>query len=964
MVTDRSDERSGSDAADQGERDGGRLPLARRGFLAAQSLALAGAAASGGVSAAPPSGDSGVENTVAVSPGDRTDLAVSDQLFGRLCEHYEEGTIYPGVYSEHVKNNSFYPRSWSEEDYFGPKTFFDPASIPRREGVPFPWEPVEGSGGSVGFELGEGGVAATETTGFQRVTLDGGRGGIGQKVVLPDFRTLGYDLSVSVRGAGVETVTVALKPLREPSEDTFEVGETLATADVDVTGEWEREEVTLELDSAAGDPYVAGAIANVDTPYGEYYLEFTAGGSGHVDLDWVMLAADDAVRGKFNPSTVELMRDQDATWLKWPGGNFTSQYNWRDGVGPLAERESRFNHAWGGVDPNYFGTDEYLELCEVADLTPHITVGWWDYPPAWASERQILPADAADWVEYCNGEVGDDTADEGTYQLDFVVGDPETELGESDDDFYGRQERLVQYAHAERDAVLDRDTWINSLPEDVRDAVTADPIEVEDGTASVSVTVTEGEELTLSLVGYTLPDGEFSFETADEQTVVGSSTATLGAGEHTLEIDVPRASMADLRAEHGHPETYDVEYWGVGNEVYGPWQRGSTADPAEYAAGSDERIGFDAYADAMREADDSITVYASGMDPMYEEANLPDPDEWNSTLFDLAGDRLDGLNVHRYNWGIESQEERDAWYEANEAGPVEYNEVLIMFPTQFGVLMEELGTEALDYGLDDFEINVSEYGLFPTVDAGAPYPGPETMPGGSYIAGMLNAFIRHSEFVRAASQTWVPVRMFPPAFVDFPSDPNPLAPAGAVFGLYSEMFRGDAEWHAVGVETTGAGRTIPETGPRIRRMEDVPYVDAAAMRAAGDGDLCVFATNRNLWESSSVTLSVGDEYAGESVIAVRMRTTSDERPLPHLFGTSWTEPTNYETVTEELSVGDDGSVTLDLDPASVARLYVGDASGAAYDVTDDGVWHGLDAPVGSGGGRASLRSDGPRVGGE
>ena len=913
--------------------------FSRRGFLAAQSLALAGTAASGNATAAPPSGDGdGVENTVSVSPGDRTDRPVSDQLFGRLCEHYEEGTIYPGVYSEHVKNNSFYPRTWSEEEFFGPSTFYAPSAIEQREGVPFPWEPVGGPG--VSFELGEGGVAATGTTGYQRVGLDGGRGGIAQKIVLPDFRTLGYDLSFSARGEGVGTVRVALKALREPSEGSFEVGETLATADVPVSGEWERNEVRLELSSAAGDQYVAGAVADVDTPYGEYYLEFASEGSGRVDLDWVMLAADDAIRGKFNPSTVELMRDQDATWLKWPGGNFTSQYNWRDGVGPLAERESRFNHAWGGVDPNYFGTDEYLELCEVADLTPRITVGWWDYPPEWASERQILPADAADWVEYCNGAA--DAESDTAHQVDLVVGDPETRLGESGDDYYGRQGRLVQYAHTEDGAVTERDTWLNSLDEATRGAVTADPIEVEDGTATVAFTVGEGEELTLSLAAYTLPGGEFSFDTAADQTIVGSSTATFGAGEHALEVDLPAGAMGALRAENGHPEPYGVEYWGVGNEVYGPWQRGSTSDPSEYAAGSDERIGFNAYVEAMRAVDDSITVYASGMDPMYEEADLPDPDEWNSTLFDLSGDHLDGLNVHRYNWGIESQADRDAWYEENGAGPVEYNEVLIMFPTQFGVLMEELGTRATEYGLPDFEINVSEYGLFPTVDADAPYPGPETMPGGSYIAGMLNAFIRRSEFVRAASQTWVPVRMFPPAFVDFPPDPNPLAPAGTVFGLYSEMFRGDTDWHAVGVDVGGASRTIPETGPRIRRMEDVPYVDAAAMRAAGDGDLCAFLTNRNLWESSTVALSLGAEYAGESVTLVRMRATASERPLPHAFGTSWATPTNYEVVSEEATVGGDGTTTLELDPASVARLYVGDPSGSAYDVTDDGVWRGLD----------------------
>ena len=32
-----------------------------------------------------------------------------------------------------------------------------------------------------------------------------------------------------------------------------------------------------------------------------------------------------------------------------------------------------------------------------------------------------------------------------------------------------------------------------------------------------------------------------------------------------------------LRAANGHPEPYRVRYWGVGNEVYGPWQMGHRA---------------------------------------------------------------------------------------------------------------------------------------------------------------------------------------------------------------------------------------------------------------------------------------------------------------------------------------------------------------------------------------------------
>ncbi|WP_255681361.1 alpha-L-arabinofuranosidase [Natrinema sp. SYSU A 869] len=776
--------------------DDNRGIVSRRRFLALQSMVVAGAATGTAVGNPHTGSADEIQNTVSLNLAERTEAAVSDQLFGRLCEHYESGTIYPGIYSEHVTNNSFYPREWSEDDHFGPKTFFDPGSIDRHENVPFPWEPVGDSG--VAFEQREAGVAAVETTDYQRIAIEDARGGISQKIVLPDFRTLGYDLSFSVRGDGLETITAAITTLD---------GETLAATDVAVADDWNRHEVTLKLAEESGDQYVAGSVADVETPYGKYVLEFTAEGSGRVDFDWIMLRADDAINGKFNPSTVELMREQNATWLKWPGGNFTSQYNWRDGIGPLDERPMRFNHAWGGVDPNYFGTDEYLELCEVADLTPRLTVGWWDNPGEWAAERQILPKDAADWVEYCNGST-------------------DTEMGA-------------------------------------------------------------------------------------------------------------------LRAENGHPEPYDIEHWEVGNEVWGPWQRGHTADPSEYASGSAERIGFNEYYDAMMAVDDSITVLADGMDPGYNESNTPDPAEWNSTLFEESGDRLDGLDLHRYNWGIESQAERDAWYDENDAGPIDYNEVLLMFPTQFGVLMDELSAEAADADIENFRINVGEYGLFPSVDEGAPYPGPETMPGGSYISGMLNSFIRQSETVVEASQTWVPVRMFPPEFTEAPPDPNPLAPAGSVFGLYSAVFETNAEWHAIDLDVGGAGRTIPDTGPRIRHMADVPYVDAAAIQNTRGKELCVFLTNRNLRGSSEVTIDLPEEYAGKPVAITRHRATASERPLPHDFQESWEEPDVYEVDHAIESVDHDGSLTLEVGPAAVVRLLVDNDHGRPDTVGDDGVWSGL-----------------------
>jgi len=78
--------------------------------------------------------------------------------------------------------------------------------------------------------------------------------------------------------------------------------------------------------------------------------------------------------------------------LRWPGGNFASGYNWKDGIGPKSERPVRPDHAWGDLDSNRFGTDEFLQYCEQNGLTPYICIN--------AGYGTVN--EAREWVEYVN----------------------------------------------------------------------------------------------------------------------------------------------------------------------------------------------------------------------------------------------------------------------------------------------------------------------------------------------------------------------------------------------------------------------------------------------------------------------------------------------------------------------------------------------------------------------------------
>ena len=70
----------------------------------------------------------------------------------------------------------------------------------------------------------------------------------------------------------------------------------------------------------------------------------------------------------FRRDVIAALKELDPPIVRWPGGNFVSDYHWRDAVGP--EREPSFNMAWQVEEPNTFGTDEFLAWCQSRQVRP------------------------------------------------------------------------------------------------------------------------------------------------------------------------------------------------------------------------------------------------------------------------------------------------------------------------------------------------------------------------------------------------------------------------------------------------------------------------------------------------------------------------------------------------------------------------------------------------------------------
>ena len=81
--------------------------------------------------------------------------------------------------------------------------------------------------------------------------------------------------------------------------------------------------------------------------------------------------------------------------LRWPGGCFADEYHWMDGIGPKENRPKMVNNNWGGtIEDNSFGTNEFLNLCELLGTEPYIS----------GNVGSGTVEEMAKWVEYMTSE--------------------------------------------------------------------------------------------------------------------------------------------------------------------------------------------------------------------------------------------------------------------------------------------------------------------------------------------------------------------------------------------------------------------------------------------------------------------------------------------------------------------------------------------------------------------------------
>jgi alpha-L-arabinofuranosidase len=91
-----------------------------------------------------------------------------------------------------------------------------------------------------------------------------------------------------------------------------------------------------------------------------------------------------------------LVKELNIPYVRYPGGNFVSAYNWEDGIGPRDQRPTRLDLAWHTSESNAVGIHEFSNWCDSVNTKMMLAIN--------LGSRGL--DEARNFVEYVNGPTG------------------------------------------------------------------------------------------------------------------------------------------------------------------------------------------------------------------------------------------------------------------------------------------------------------------------------------------------------------------------------------------------------------------------------------------------------------------------------------------------------------------------------------------------------------------------------
>jgi alpha-N-arabinofuranosidase len=290
----------------------------------------------------------------------KTGAPISKYVYGQFAEHLGR-SIYGGLWAEMVEDRKFAHEIRDEYNPFAlaNDSYGKPAAFTYLKESP--WK-VIGPKGTVTME--KSGAYVGEWSPVIHLAGDGTEAGISQgnepyngaAGFLAVERGKKYVGHIVLAGQGeMGPVTVRLgNPNHYSGHKEFSVERAIGP----VGKEWRSY------------PFEFSDLPDCD----QVTLSITAKGKGSFGISAVALMPADNVKG-WRADTLREVRKLGAPLLRWPGGNFVSGYNWRDGINPDRDkRPPRANPAWKNVEHNDVGIHEFMELCELISAEPYIAL--------------------------------------------------------------------------------------------------------------------------------------------------------------------------------------------------------------------------------------------------------------------------------------------------------------------------------------------------------------------------------------------------------------------------------------------------------------------------------------------------------------------------------------------------------------------------------------------------------------
>jgi len=337
-------------------------------------------------------------------------------------------------------------------------------------------------------------------------------------------------------------------------------------------------------------------------------------------------------------------------------------------------------------------------------------------------------------------------------------------------------------------------------------------------------------------------------------------------------------ALVKMRRANGHEAPHNVKYWGIGNEVDGPWQMGMKT-PTEYARAVTE------FGKLMKMVDPSISIVAAWTSGWFE-----DWVERGQLLIEQAGNLIDYMAIH---WYVGNRE--DDYYR--------YMSLSELLEERLGAAEGMLAALQTCYKPSKpIRLAVDEWNVWYRTRGDQQLEEVYNLEDALVVALQLNAFIRHARSVKMANLAQI-VNVIAP-IVTRP-DGLLLQSIYYPFQLYSEHAG------AVALDVAWEGDTFEggdHTGLRV--------LDVSAT-LAGDGEsIAVFVVNRSLDTPAETRIRLQEgAFTGKATATV---VNGDGTKAVNTFD----EPNRVGVKTLNLTP-DTREITLALEPHSVTVVKLG-----------------------------------------